>query len=170
MDPFVKTQFLVFKVGPRASLECPEPQIPVMASAPSYHHLPVFPLPVDLCRRPVSQCLVRPVVVVELEVLPQPLACLPRGTVLMQVHFLVLHAPPQALREDVVVSPSSAVHADSDPGGTHQFHVLRAGVLAALVTVDDLRLGHGQLASRLWTHWGLSRIGISTDRRGRDGT
>ena len=53
-------------------------------------------------RRPISQGLMGPLVIVEPEVSSQFPPGLPRAGVGFQVHLLVLHRAPQPLHEDVV--------------------------------------------------------------------
>ena len=61
----------------------------------------------------------------------------------MREHILVLHAPPQPLSEDVIQTPTSAVHADADARLFKQPRVRLTGKMAALVRVADV----GQLKS-----------------------
>src|SRR5207248_9189932 len=74
------------------------------------------PLPIDRSRCPVLQGLMRPLLVVEREVPPQPLLQLPHRLVAAGVDVLVLHAAPQPLHEHVVQAPPFAIHAHGDPG------------------------------------------------------
>src|SRR5712672_2923119 len=68
-----------------------------------------------------------------------------------QVDPFVLHGPPQALDEDVVVAAPASVHADLDPMIPQHLGKLIAGELRALIGIEDARLaepGEG-LAQRL---------------------
>src|SRR5215467_13228979 len=76
-------------------------------------------LPVHLRRRPVAQRLVRPLLVVEREVPPQPLAQLRHRLVAAQVQLLVLHTPPKTLHKDVIQAPAPPVHAHLNPPRPH---------------------------------------------------
>ena len=98
------------------------------------------------CRGPVVQSTVWPLVVVEVKVaLESGVERLPVGIVL-EVHILVLHRPPQPLDEHVVERPAAAVHADAYCGLEQRTRELLARKLAALVGVEDLRMA---LAQRL---------------------
>jgi hypothetical protein len=71
-----------------------------------------------------------------------------RGT---QVDPFVLHGPPQALDEDVVVATPASIHADRDPVIPQHPGELLAGELRALIGIEDVGLaepGEG-LAQRL---------------------
>src|SRR5260370_39484322 len=70
-----------------------------------------------------------------------------------QVDPFVLHGPPQALDEDVVVAAPAAIHADLDPAIAQHRGELVAGELRALIGIEDAGLaepGEG-LAQRLDT-------------------
>ena len=57
----------------------------------------------------------------------------------MQVDAFVFHGAPEPLDEDVVHPAPPAIHADPHPGILEQIGEARAGELAALVGVEDLR-------------------------------
>src|SRR5882672_7004846 len=57
-----------------------------------------------------------------------------------QVDPFVLHGPPQALDEDVIVAAPAPVHAVLDPVITQQLRELVAGELRALVGIEDVGL------------------------------
>ena len=57
-----------------------------------------------------------------------------------QIHVLIFNAAPQPLDEHVVPAKRSAVHADGDPVFDQHAGERRAGELAALIGVEDLRL------------------------------
>src|SRR5689334_23724783 len=68
-----------------------------------------------------------------------------------QVDPFVLHGPPQALDEDVVIAAPASVHADLDPVIPQHLGKLVAGELRALISIEDAGLaepGKG-LAQRL---------------------
>src|ERR1700674_5048927 len=68
-----------------------------------------------------------------------------------QVDPFVLHGPPQALDEDVVVAAPASVHADLDPIIRQHLGELVAGELRTLIGIEDAGLaepGEG-LAQRL---------------------
>src|SRR4051794_34852034 len=73
------------------------------------------PFPVDRPRRAVAQRLVRALLVVEPEVLVQPLRQRRHPLVAPQVNVLILHAPPQPLDEHIVQAPSTPIHTHLHP-------------------------------------------------------
>src|SRR5271169_2280095 len=77
--------------------------------------------------------------IVEVEVAPDRCAGLGYTVVGSQIHLLVFDAAPQPLDEDIVPPGALAVHADGD--GVFDQHASegRAGELAALVRVEDIR-------------------------------
>jgi hypothetical protein len=52
----------------------------------------------------------------------------------------VLHSPPQALDEDVVMAAPASVHADRDPMIRQHLGELIAGELRALISIEDAGL------------------------------
>src|SRR5260221_14712462 len=77
-----------------------------------------------------------------------------------QVDPFVLHGPPQALDEDVVVAAPAAVHADRDPMIPQHLGELVAGELRPLIGIEDAGLaepGEG-LAQRLDTEPRRQRV------------
>jgi len=82
----------------------------------------------------------RPAAIVEVEVTSDRRARLGRGVVGSEIHLLIFDATPQPLDEDVVAPGALAVHADADPVFNQHASESRAGELAALVRVEDLRL------------------------------
>jgi hypothetical protein len=78
-----------------------------------------------------------PVVEVNPLVKPPPkLRAIVKG---MEIKIVILECPPQALDENVVLNPATAVHADFDAVGLQQPHKSPAGKLGPLVGVEDLR-------------------------------
>src|SRR6478735_1181569 len=57
-----------------------------------------------------------------------------------QVDPFVLHGPPQALDEDVVMAAPASVHADRDPVIPQYLGELLAGELRALIGIEDAGL------------------------------
>ena len=47
--------------------------------------------------------------VVELEIAPDPLPRLARATIVSEIHLLILHPAPEALREDIVVGAPATI-------------------------------------------------------------
>src|SRR5450759_5941446 len=81
----------------------------------------------------------RPAAIIEVQVAADRSAGLADIVVGSQVDLLVLDATPQPLDEDVVPPGALAVHADSDPIFDQHASECRAGELAALIRVEDLR-------------------------------
>ena len=88
--------------------------------------------------RPVSQRLMEPLVVVERQVLSQPLLCLHHRLISVQVNVLVFDRPPQPLRKNVVEGATAGVPADSDVPLLQTPDDVVAGELAALIRVEDV--------------------------------
>src|SRR5207253_8886058 len=64
-----------------------------------------------------------------------------------QVDPFVLHGPPQALDEDVVVTAPASIHADLDPVILQHVGELVTGELRALISIEDAGLGNRARAS-----------------------
>src|SRR3978361_1279781 len=82
----------------------------------------------------------RPTTIVEVEVAPDRCARLGRCVVSPEINLLVFDATPQPLDKDVVPPSPFAVHADGDPVFDQDASEFRAGELAALIGVEDIRL------------------------------
>jgi len=63
----------------------------------------------------------KPLRVIEPEVVPQALFGLPHCLVGLQGHFLVLHRAPELLDEDVVKDPAATVVTEQDAGTPQSF-------------------------------------------------
>jgi len=87
----------------------------------------------------VAQCLMGPVLVVEPEVVPQPLHAREHIRIFLEIDFLVLDGAPQSFDEDVVEGSAFAVHADPDAGAKEHACEFTAGELRALIGIEDLR-------------------------------
>lgn len=69
---------------------------------------------------------------------------LPRLTwrrVVVQIHLLLFDSTPQPFSENVVQCVPFAIHADAHIMRKQQLRVLRAGKLAALIAIPNLRPG-----------------------------
>ena len=79
-----------------------------------------------------------------------------------QVDPFVLHGPPQALDEDVVVAAPAAVHADRDPVIPQHLGKLVAGELRPLIGIEDAGIAEPDegLAQRL-----VSRVSLPQHRK-----
>ena len=77
-----------------------------------------------------------------------------------QIDPFVLHGPPQALDEDVVVAAPASIHADLDPVIPQHLGKLVAGELRALIGIEDAGLAEPAegLAQRLDAEPGRERI------------
>ena len=89
-------------------------------------------------RYPVQR-LMRPTTVVPLEALGQAFVLCNAVIAGAQIDPFVFHRPPQSLDEDVVMTTSASVHADLDTMRLQHIREFRAGELAALIGVEDLR-------------------------------
>ncbi len=81
----------------------------------------------------------RSAAVVPLETLGQTPFLLDTVLTGTQIDPFVFHRPPQTLDEDVVMTTPATVHADLDAVRLQYLREFRAGKLAALVGVEDLR-------------------------------
>ena len=84
---------------------------------------------VDLGGCPIAQCLVWPLVVIEVHVGINSGSGFTHALVGSEIHFFILDGPPQPLHEDVVQVPPFAVHADLDAPFQQQ---VRKGVAGEL--------------------------------------
>jgi len=84
-----------------------------------------------------------PIEIIMLYVLRRRAAGFARTLVFLQIDLLLLVAPPESLREDVVHATPPSVHADGDTSALvpDPFDVEVARVLGTLITVDDSRTG-----------------------------
>src|SRR3954453_9055555 len=78
--------------------------------------------------------------VVKAEVTGERIPYLGHGIVGLEVYLLVLDGAPEPLHEHIVAPCASAVHADGDGVVGQQSGKRRAGELATLIGVEDLRL------------------------------
>ena len=62
----------------------------------------------------------------------------------MRINIFIFYGSPQPLHEDIVISPASMIHADLCSGIQEDPGELRAGEMASLVAVHDLRCGYLQ--------------------------
>src|SRR6187455_2739511 len=82
----------------------------------------------------------RPLAVVETQILADRSAGLRDAGVGSEVDLLVFDRPPEPLDEDVVTPCALAVHADSDFGGLQHLGEVGRAELTSLIGVEDLRL------------------------------
>ena len=92
-------------------------------------------------RGPVPQGLMKSLHIIEEEVFGQAIAGLGDRLVLVEIDFLVFDWPPQPLYKNVIVDPATTVHADTDILLFQSTGKLKAGKLAALIGIEDLRFG-----------------------------
>ena len=94
--------------------------------------------------RPIVEGLMGSLVIVEREVAAQAATSFAGCGVFGEINLLVLYAAPQALGENVVAASATAIHADLHASAQQQLGVLRAGEMAPLVAVPNLRFGLSQ--------------------------
>jgi len=82
----------------------------------------------------------RQIVIVQMDVAFHALSGLSRTAVVVYIDLVVLQATPEALDDDVVLGTAFAVHADPNLILFQQIDILWTREMAALVTVDNLRL------------------------------
>ena len=94
---------------------------------------------IDLLRRPRAQARVWPSFIVKSQVPAERSTRIAYAVIGPQVDLLVFHRAPQPLDEHVVSPGAAAIHADADRLVLQHPREGRAGELAALVGVEDLR-------------------------------
>ena len=92
-----------------------------------------------LLRRPRPQARMRPPAIVEIQIPSKRRARIAHAVVGPQIHLLVLHRTPQPLDEHAVPPGAPPVQADRDTLRLQQPREGRAGELAALVGIENLR-------------------------------
>lgn len=85
-----------------------------------------------------------PFIIVEMDVVRDPLPGFARVEIIVQVHLLVFERTPEALSKDVIQGAPAAIHTDLDLGSGEPVEILRAGEMAALAAVTNLRRSLGQ--------------------------
>lgn len=91
----------------------------------------------------VSQGLVLPLEVVVGKVALEPVKSVIGRCVVVDVDFLIFDRSPEAFAQDVIHATAPAIHADADALRLQDCHVLLAGILAALVRVENVGLAVG---------------------------
>src|SRR5258707_10287698 len=94
----------------------------------------------NLTRRAIAQCLVRPLVVVELKPFADAPARLDHRAIRLDENLLIFQAPPQPLDEDVVQIAAPPIHADPNLSPRQLTNKIRAGELRTLIGVEYFRL------------------------------
>src|SRR5665647_82390 len=124
--------------------------------------------PVDLIRGPVFKPLVPAPLVVEVEVGGKLPARLGEALVALQVHLLVLDAPPETFDEDVVHPAAAPIHADRHAAREQGVREAFRGELRALVGVEDLRrsVALQRLLERLDAEGGVEALEEALERYG----
>ena len=95
---------------------------------------------IDLVRRPVTQRLMRPFIVIKLEIGEKMRPRCRDRLVVVKINLLVLDRPPEPLHKNVVVHPAAAIHAHSDPRIFQKSCEIHARELRTLIRVENLRL------------------------------
>ena len=95
-------------------------------------------------RRLIAKRLVKTLPVVERKILVQTRPAVHQTDVVVEVDLLILDGSQQASDEDIIEDPSTAIHADPYPRGEGPIGKRLAGELAALIAVEDGRLGQAQ--------------------------
>ncbi len=75
--------------------------------------------------------------VVEVKVTGKATAGFAGRSIIVQVHFLVLDGTPEPFGEDIICRSAAAIHADLDTCERQAVEILRAGKMAALVTIPN---------------------------------
>jgi hypothetical protein len=67
---------------------------------------------IHLCWSSIIKGLMKPLLIVKTQVVPQPFPCLTGTGLIFDVHLLVFNGSPQAFSKNIVQSSSFAIHAD----------------------------------------------------------
>jgi len=78
--------------------------------------------------------------IIKVQIAADRSAGLANAVVGLEINLLVFNAAPKPLDEHVVPPGALSVHADGDPVFDHNASECRAGELAALIRVEDIRL------------------------------
>ena len=95
---------------------------------------------IDFVRCPVTQRLVRSLVVVKLEIVEKMNPRRRARLVVVKINLLVLDRAPKPFDENVVVDPASSIHAHLNPFVFQKAREIHARELRPLVRVENLRL------------------------------
>ena len=85
----------------------------------------------------VVQTLMRPVIIIELEILGQPCLQFNDTAIVLDIYILILDRSPQALHKDVIQSSPPPIVAYGDTCCLQPPGKLQTGKLHTLVTVED---------------------------------
>src|SRR5574342_800747 len=101
--------------------------------------------------------------IVELKVCLEPLPRRSYRLISLQIHILVLHAPPESLHEHIVQPSAFSIHADIDAMVLEKCYEPFRGKLTALIGVEDLRspIPPQRLLQRLNTEGGVQGVAES---------
>jgi len=103
-------------------------------------------LTVHLLRGQIIERLVRPLLIIEVEVTSNALSSVSDTVILSEIDLFILERAPEPFGKDIVHTPSPTVHADSDPLAFEQVREGGAGKLGALVGIEDAGdAGHTRL-------------------------
>ena len=78
-------------------------------------------------------------VVVELEILPEPIPGLGNRAVGLQIYILIFNTPPKTFYKHIIHPTALAVHADADTAVLKNLREVIRCELAALVRIEDFR-------------------------------
>lgn len=79
----------------------------------------------------------RTLVIVKLEVVLQTLVGLIEGVISLRIHLLIFDRSPQPFDKDIVMGPSTPIHADPDSRLRQAPREREAGKLRSLIGVED---------------------------------
>ena len=96
---------------------------------------------IDGFRGFVVERLMKPLVVVEVEVFAQALDCLGDTFVVVQIDLFVFDAAPEPLDKDVVQRSTASIHTDGDFALFENIGESAARELNTLIRIEDFRRG-----------------------------
>ncbi len=115
---------------------------------------------VDLCWSPVSQALMRPLIVIKRKITSQSVQQLRNLFIVLDIDLFILEGSPKSLDKDVVYHSATAVHTDVDAALSEHGDKAVARELRALISIEDVGLRKAQcLLQRLYAEVRSQGIG-----------
>ena len=94
---------------------------------------------IDGCRGLIVERLMKPLAIVEVEVVAQTCDRLGHAFVIVPVNFFVFDAAPEPLDEDIVQGSTAAIHTDCNLPFFENARERIAGEVHALIRIENLR-------------------------------
>jgi hypothetical protein len=101
-------------------------------------------LEIDLMGSPISQGGMQPLPVVKQKIFCQALTGIQDHRIVMKINFFILYRSPKTFHENIVIHPTTAIHANANLYLLKMTDELHTGELNPLVCIKDLGLGRGR--------------------------